>query len=102
MPSIYPGEKGFKIKITITDETGAVVNLTGASAEFVILQPNGQSITKTAVVDNGSAGICSFTTSGTSDFSATGTYKVQPRVTLSTGDIFYGTSQDMVVKPLGE
>ena len=102
MSKIYPSEKGFKVKMTVTDETGAAVDLTGATVIFEIYQPDGKKITKTATLDTPASGICSYTTTDTTDFTSAGDYKIQPKITLSGGSIFYGTTQTMTIDDFGK
>lgn len=102
MPNIYPGEKGFKVQLTVTDETGATVSLVGATVDFRFYQPDGTEVVKTATIDNGASGICSYTTTDTNDFLSHGEYKIQPKITLSGGNIFYGTTQKMDIFALGK
>ena len=101
MPNIYPSEKGFKIQVTIKDEAGAVVNLTGATVVLQVVQPDKSTITKSASLDTPASGICSYTTIDESDFTQSGNYTIQPKITLSSGNIFYGDTQTMVVTPYG-
>ena len=101
MSKIYPGEKGFKVKMTVTDEAGAAVDLTGATIVFEFYYPDGTKVNKTSTVDNGTGGICSYTTTDESDFKAIGDYKIQPKITLSGGNIFYGTTQKMEINAYG-
>ena len=101
MAKIYPGEKEFKVKMTVTDEAGAVVDLTGGTVVFDFYTPEGAKITKTAALDTPASGICSYTTTDITDFLAVGEYKVQPKITLSSGSIFYGTTQKLEINALG-
>jgi len=101
MSKIYPGEKGFKVKVTVTDETGAAVDLTGATVEFKFFHPDGSTSTKSATLDTPTSGVCSYTTTSTNDFLDPGEYGVQPKITLASGNVFYGTTQSMNVASLG-
>mgnify|MGYP001581666695 CR=1 FL=1 len=101
MSKIYPSEKGFKIELTITDTDGVAIDITGATVSLEIYQSDGKKITKTATLDNPTSGICSYTTTDISDFTVPGEYKIQPKVTLSSGSIFYGTTQIITINEYG-
>jgi hypothetical protein len=97
MADIYPGEKGFKIEITIKDSAGVAFNLTGATVVYKIQNPKDATESLTATIDNAASGITSFVTVDENKFTAVGKYKVQPKVTTSTGNVFYGTTQEFTI-----
>jgi len=100
MASIYGAEKGFKVEITIKDETNTAVNLTGATVIYSISIPDGTKVERTATLDNAISGITSYTTTSTTDFNVlAGKYIIQPKITLSNGNIFYGQSVEFECKP---
>ena len=88
---IYIKEKGFKLEISIKDENGTAVNLSGCTVTYLIDKPEGTLVTKTPTVDNAVSGITSYTTLDESDYNdIPDEYHIQPKVVLSTGSIFYG------------
>jgi len=98
MANIYPGEKGFKIEITIKDSAGATFNLTGATVVYSVKDPKDKTESLTATIDNAASGITSFTTVTEDKFTQVGKYKIQPKVTTSAGNVFYGTTQEFTIK----
>jgi len=98
--AIYPREKGFKVQITINDASGAAVNLSGATVVYKIKDPEGSDDVRSATIDNAASGITSYVTPDTNQFVKEGVYKIQPQITLSNGNIFYGTSQDLEITSL--
>ena len=97
MPNIYPKEKGFKMELTIKDEAGAVVDVTGATITFFMQGP-GAEFTRVATIDNATGGVCSYTTPDEAQFVDPGVYKIYPKVQLSNGNIFYGDAKEFEVK----
>jgi hypothetical protein len=97
---VKEGDTGALFTATLKDNTGAVVNLTGATVNFVMALPNATPKINAAAVIVGTPtlGQVSYTT-GATDLNAVGTYFVEWKVTFAGGQIqrFPGDGEDMVV-----
>jgi len=102
MANIYPEEKGLKIEITIKDENGAAVDVTGATVSFFIKDPDGQEFTKSATIDSPTGGVCSYTTPDTVSITKVGTYIIYPKVVFANGNILFGSANKFEVKKFYE
>ena len=98
MADVFPGEKGYKIELTINDENNVAVNLSGATVVYKLKNPDGGEEERTATIDDAANGVTSYITPDTGQFLKGGTYKLQPKVTLSNGNIFYGATQNVDIK----
>jgi hypothetical protein len=100
---VKEGDVGIPVDATLKDRAGAVVNLTGASVDFIMALPN------TTPKVNADAVIVGTPTNGqvrytsvTNDLNAVGTYFVEWEVTFAGGEIqrFPGDGYDVVaVRP---
>ena len=91
MTEIRAGQKGMKIEITIKDDAGAAINLTGATVVYQILSPSGARSDKNASIDNAATGLTSYTTAATSEFTELGEHRISPKITFPDTKILYAS-----------
>lgn len=86
---------GTVFTLTITDDDGDAVDITGATTKSVIfLKPDGVSVTKTASFgSDGSDGIITYTTVA-NDLNVAGLWHVQAYVDISDGDVIFHSAID--------
>ncbi len=86
---------GTTFTLTITDDDGVAVDITGATTKSIIfLKPDGVSETKTAAFgSDGSDGIISYTTVA-GDLDTAGLWHVQAYVDISNGDVIFHSAID--------
>ena len=75
---------GLTVQFTLTDGTGAAVNLTGATGSVHLLSPVGTSASTTFTVSSGSGGVLEAAFSS-ADVPVGGIYAAYASVTLSDG-----------------
>ncbi len=83
---LHVGDVGTEIVVTVVDQAGAAVNISGATELTIYLtRPNRTVLTKTAVLDtNGVNGKMKYVTQS-GDLSVAGTWKVQGYVAGASG-----------------
>ena len=83
---VHVGDVGTSVRLTIRDQDNAVVDLSSTSARTIFLvKPNGQVLTKTAVlVGGGTGGIMEYV-SISGDFDLPGHWKAQGKVVNASG-----------------
>ena len=86
MADIHVGDVGTRLTVTLTDETGAAVDVTGASLlEMRLRLPGGGTLTRGATtVTDGSDGQISYVTQA-GDLSEAGEWELQAYVVLPGG-----------------
>ena len=92
MASIYVGDVGTILTLTVTDEAGAVLPLGGAIAEFSFQRPNRSVVTALAtIVGDGSTGEVTYTTDGGPIFDMAGRWMLQVLLTFSSALLWHST-----------
>jgi|SRR3990167_6332380 len=102
MANFFTAEKGFKIEVSIVDETGVAIDLTGVTVSYNIQKPNSLTITKSGAdisIPNPATGVTSYTTTANDNINdIEGSYRIQPKIVLGNGNIFYGTVVEMTLE----
>lgn len=82
---IHVNDVGTALVVTITDETGAAVNVaTATNLTIWLTKPDGTVLTKTAVLDtDGTDGKIKYVTQS-GDLNVKGTWKIQAAITLGS------------------
>lgn len=98
--NIHLGDVGTIFEVACVDENGAVINISGASTKQILAeQPDGTIQTWTAIFStDGTDGLMRYVTQSTGDLPASGDWKFQGYVVLST-DKFHTAISTVTIYP---